>query len=72
MKFCEMPYARPALDVLKKEFETLIERLDSAPDYAAARAVFLEKDKLEKHLYTLETLAHIRHDINAFDQFYDD
>lgn len=71
MKFSEMSYTRPELCELKRDLETLVERLKTAQDYAAARTIFLEKEVFEKHLYTLETLAHIRHDINAFDEFYD-
>lgn len=71
MKFSEMPYTRPELSELKRELETLIQRFSSAQDYIAARTVFLEKEAFERHLYTMETLAHIRHDINTFDVFYD-
>lgn len=40
MKFSEMPYERPDMSALKEQFAALTERLQSAPDYAAARAAF--------------------------------
>ena len=43
MKFSEMPYERPDMSALKEQFAALTERLQSAPDYAAARAAFLEE-----------------------------
>ena len=38
MKFSEMPYERPDMSTLKEQFAALTERLQNAPDYAAARA----------------------------------
>ena len=49
MKFSEMPYERPDMSALKEQFAALTERLQSAPDYAAARAAFLEEQVLNKH-----------------------
>ena len=43
MKFSEMPYERPDMSTLKEQFAALTERLQNAPDYAAARAAFLEE-----------------------------
>ncbi len=40
MKFSEMPYERPDMSTLKEQFAALTERLQNAPDYAAARAAF--------------------------------
>lgn len=40
MKFSEMPYERPDMSALKEQFTALTERLQNAPDYAAARAAF--------------------------------
>ena len=37
MKFSEMPYERPDMSALKEQFAALTERLQNAPDYAAAR-----------------------------------
>ena len=72
MKFSEMPYSRPDIEALKKEFITLVESLKSAENYAQARALFLKKEELEKHLSTQSTLAQIRHDIDTRDPFYEE
>mgnify|MGYP002517010267 CR=1 FL=1 len=71
MKFSEMPYERPDLDAVKKQYSALTARLKAAGSYEEARAVFLEKEELDKHVQTLSTLAHIRHSIDTRDAFYD-
>ena len=72
MKFSEMVYERPDLEELKKKMTELTERLQGADSYEAAEAVFLEKETLEKHIVTLQTLAEIRHTIDTRDHFYDE
>ena len=71
MKFSEMPYERPDLGALKTRYSDLTRRLTAAGSYEEAKAVFLEKEQLEKHVETLATLAHIRHSIDTRDAFYD-
>lgn len=71
MKFSEMPYERPNLEALKAGYSDLTRRLESAASYEEAKTVFLEKEKLEKHVDTLGTLAHVRHSIDTRDPFYD-
>lgn len=71
MKFSEMPYERPDLGALKTGYSDLTRRLQAAGSYEEAKAVFLEKEQLEKHVDTLATLAHIRHSIDTRDAFYD-
>ena len=71
MKFSQMVYERPDFESIKLQLTALTERLAGAKSYEEAKAAFLEKDTLEKHLETLMTLAHIRHTINTEDEFYD-
>ena len=71
IRFSEMPYERPDMDEVKQTLAALTEKLRQAPDYAAAKAVFLEKEEQEKHLSTQVSLAHIRHTIDTRDEFYD-
>ena len=71
MKFREMPYERPDLDEAKSAIAALTKKLREAPDYESARNVLLEKEKIEKHLNTLATLASVRHTIDTRDAFYD-
>ena len=71
MKFKEMPYERPDMEELGKEIDRLVFDLSSAQDYAAAKETFLEKDRLERHIMTVSTIASIRHSIDTRDEFYD-
>ena len=72
MKFSEMPYTRPDPDELKAALKGYTDRLKAAASYEEARAVFLEKEEAEKVVYTLGTLAQVRHTIDTRDKFYDD
>ena len=70
MTFSEMSYERPDLAALKEQYNELTRRLSAAGDYAAARAAFLDKETLEKHIDTQATLASVRHSIDTRDEFY--
>lgn len=71
MKFSEMPYERPDLDAVKQQFAGLLARLQEAKTYAEAREVFLEEEKLNKHVDTAAQLASVRNSIDTRDKFYD-
>ena len=70
--FPEMPYERPDPEALKEKLRELTSRLQAANTYEKARAVFLEKDRLDRHVDTLGTLASVRHSIDTRDEFYDE
>ncbi len=72
MKFKEMPYERPDMEQVKAQLAEMTTRLEQAENYEAARAVFLEKEMLEKHIETMQTLATTRHSIDTRDAFYYD
>ena len=72
MKFSEMPYERPDLAAIKQQFADLLAELQAAPDYAAAREVFLREQTLSKHIDTLANLASVRNTIDTRDKFYDE
>ncbi|MBP5662232.1 MAG: hypothetical protein J6X30_03645 [Clostridia bacterium] len=63
MKFSQMPYQRPDAAELKKEIARLTRALRAAESFDAANEVFLEEQKWQKHVRTLDVLAHIRHSI---------
>ena len=46
MKFSEMLYTRPDVQELRTQLAALTKRLKEAGDYAAAKEVFLAKEKL--------------------------
>ena len=70
MKFKEMPYERPDMEQVKAQLSDLTARLEQAETYEAARAVFLEKEAMGKHIETMQTLATTRHSIDTRDEFY--
>ncbi len=71
IKFNDMPYERPDAEATKQAIVQLAERLKTAASYAEARAIFMEREELEKEIDTLENLAYIRHSIDTRDTFYD-
>ena len=71
MKFSEMPYQRPDLAAMQQQYADLTARLSAAASYADARAVFLDEEKLNRHIDTLFNLASIRNTIDTRDAFYD-
>ncbi len=62
---------RPDLDAVKQQFADLCARFKAAATYAEAHAVFLEEEKLNKHVDTLAQLASVRNTIDTRDKFYD-
>ena len=66
-----MPYERPDIEALKKFLDDAAARLAAARSFEEADAVFLEVERGTAHAETMLTIAHIRHDINTADEFYD-
>ena len=71
MKFKEMKYIRPDVDVVKAEMDSVIERFQAAEDYKHARDAFLDMEKIAAHASSMFNLASIRHSIDTRDEFYD-
>lgn len=71
MKFSQIPYQRPDLEECKNVLASLIRRFSEADTYENARQCFLEYDEYTKHLYTMDALATIRHNVDTRDEFYD-
>lgn len=71
IKFPDMPYERPDMEAVKAKIAELTERLQNAPDYAEARAVFLEKEEIMSHVSTMSGLSSIRYSIDTRDKFYE-
>lgn len=72
MKFSEMKYQRPDIEAIKGDAGKLIARFKDAKDYNEAREIFLQWENLMKHVDTMATIVHIRHDINTKDEYYDE
>ena len=71
IKFSEIPYTRPDIEVIKKDMQRLTEEFKAAASYDEARDAFVHKDALERHLESVSTVAQIRHSIDTRDEFYD-
>lgn len=71
MKFSQMVYKRPDLELTKTQITEVIDRLNQAGSYEEAKKAFLEMDQLQKHIDTAMTLANVRHTIDTTDEYYD-
>ncbi len=71
MKFSEMPYERLDFEKVKAEFAELEKALDAAKSGEEQFEVHKRYYKLRGHIESLYTIAHIRHDIDMTDEFYD-
>lgn len=67
-----MPYERISVESIKEEMKALIQKLKEAKDFEEAEALFLENEKLQGHVFTMCSLALVRHSINTEDKFYDE
>ena len=72
IKFSEMPYTRPDIDSLKESMMAVIEEFKAAENYEEARACFVRRDEITRHVMTESTLAQIRHSIDTRDEFYEE
>ena len=72
MKFKDMPYERISVESIKEEMKALIQKLKEAKDFEEAEALFLENEKLQGHVFTMSSLAQVRHSIDTEDKFYDE
>ena len=72
MKFKDMPYERISVESIKEKMKALIQKLKEAKDFEEAEALFLENEKLQGHVFTMSSLAQVRHSIDTEDKFYDE
>ncbi|MDD3831298.1 MAG: M3 family oligoendopeptidase [Clostridia bacterium] len=70
-KFSEITYTRPNIHQLKKDMVKLLTQFINAKDFASADKLFFERNELYAKLMTTYTVAHIRHDINTADKYYE-
>lgn len=71
MKFSEMPYKRPDIETIKIQMSELIKRFKEAGSGEEQFNIHKEYYEFSNHIYTMITLANIRHDIDTTDEFYD-
>ena len=71
MKFSEMPYVRPDLDALQALTNETVAKMDAATSAAEQLEALKAYEKAYSSVYTVSTLAYVRHTINTKDEFYE-
>lgn len=72
MKFSDMPYKRPQIEVIREEIAKITRDLEAAKTYEEARDALIAMDNEDKKVSTQSHLALIRHSIDTRIGFYDD
>ena len=67
-----MKYERPDMDAVKAEIARLVTAFRACGSYEEARELFIEKDRIARHVESMATLSNIRHSIDTRDEFYDE
>lgn len=70
-KFTELPYERPDIEAVKKEFRKLVDLIRNAPNVSDQKEAIKEINRINADLDTATDLAHIRYTIDTTDKFYD-
>ena len=71
MKFSEMLYKRPNIEVFTNEVNKLIKEVKNAKSFEAQLSAHKEFTILSDKLSSMSTIAHIRNTMNTEDDFYD-
>ena len=71
MKFKDMPYERVDFKKVEKEMQQLMAEFDAAKSGEEQFAVHQKYYELTDRVYTMMTIANIRHDVDTTDSFYD-
>lgn len=71
MKFKDMPYERVDFAKATEEFKQLMDQFDAAKSGEEQFAVHKKYYELTDRIQTMITIAHIRHDVDTTDAFYD-
>ena len=71
MKFNEIPYKRPDLDLLIGNINTLISNFKKAKSSKIQIDLMKQIKEVRDEMETCESIVNIRHSINTKDEFYD-
>lgn len=71
MKFSDMPYQRPDMAEVERRYADIIERTKNASSGEEQFEIHREYYQFSGDFETNMTLAHIRHDIDTTDEFYE-
>ena len=70
-KFHELPYERPDMAELKKEFNSILELFENSQNVNQQLICIQRLESIKSHFGTMQTIASIRHTIDTRDEFYD-
>ena len=71
MKFTEMPYKRPDMEVLRKEGEAFVKGVKDAKSPAEVLEQHKKFSVFYQNVMTLWSICYVRHTVNTKDEFYD-
>lgn len=71
MKFSEMPYERMPYETVEAEYKAIMEEFTKAQSGEEQFRIHQKQYELSDKIDTYMTIAHIRHDIDTKDEFYD-
>lgn len=71
-KFKDLEYVRPSFEETEKGIYEALKEFNEAEDYETAKKAILKKQAIGNSFRTMASIAHIRHDVNMADPFYDE
>ena len=71
-KFKDLEYIRPNFEDTEKDIYAALKEFNEASDYDAAKESLFKKQEISREFMTMSSIAHIRHDVDMADPFYDE
>ena len=71
-KFKDLKYIRPSFEETEKAVYEALKSFREAEDYESAKNALLKKQDIANEFRTMASIAHIRHDVDMADPFYDE
>lgn len=71
MKFSEIKYIRPDVEMIDKEISTLIDAFENAKTVGEKHKFISEINEKRKFYDTMQNICYIRHSVDTTDEFYD-
>jgi len=72
VKFNEIPYEKPNLELLTENFENLLKQFEGASTFESQNGILDSINKLRSEFETQASLVYIRHTIDTTDKFYEE
>src|SRR5437870_3112217 len=72
VRFSDIPYSRPEITEVEKEFQKLLSEFDNATTAARQNEMISEINKLRNDFATAMALVSIRHTVDTTDAFYEE